>query len=166
MKERLKSVSLVITTLLTSLHDTATERMNQGFKIAVENFERITNSTKRILEKVDKILGLLLSSPQNIITITIASIISVSSVLGLILITHIIRLIKTLRREEENNVKLIKDLCERWDKIETMVRNQTQENSLPRVKQQPTLVEMFPVAMGNSNFYRGATATKSLHYDD
>ena len=54
MKERLKSVSLVITTLLTSLHDTATEGMNQGFKIAVESFEKITNSTDKILEKVEK----------------------------------------------------------------------------------------------------------------
>ena len=105
LKERLKSISLIITTLLTSIHDTTTEGMNQGFKIAVERFEKITNCTDKILEKVDKILGLLLSSPQNIITITIASIISVSSVLGLILITHIIRLIKTLRHEEENNVK-------------------------------------------------------------
>ena len=130
--ERLKSISLVITTLLTSLHDTTTEGMNQGFKIAVESFEKITNSTNKILEKVDKILGLLLSSPQSIITITIASIISVSSVLVLILVTHIIRLIKALRHEEENNVKLVKDLCERWDKIETMVRNQVQKNNLPR----------------------------------
>ena len=110
LKERLKSVSLVITTLLTSLYDTTTEGMNQGFKIAVESFERITVATNKILEKVDQILGLLLSSPQGIITITIASIISVSSVLGLILATHIIILIKALRHEEENNAKLIKDL--------------------------------------------------------
>ena len=98
--------------------------MNQGFKIAVESFEKITVSTSKILEKVDQILGLLLSSPHRIITITIASIISLSSVLGLILVTQITILIKALRHEEENNVKLIKDLCEIWDGIETMVRNQ------------------------------------------
>ena len=45
LKERLKSVNLVITTLLTSLHDTTTDNMNKGIKIAVENLE-ITNSTK------------------------------------------------------------------------------------------------------------------------
>ena len=78
MKERLKSVSLVITTLLTSLHDTATEGMNQGFKIAVESFERITMVTSQILEKVDQILEILLKSPQSIIALTIASIILVS----------------------------------------------------------------------------------------
>ena len=134
--------------------------MNQGFKIAVESFETITNATNKILEKVDKILAILLTSSQSIITIAIASIISVTSMVGLILIIHIIRLIKTLRHEGENNVKLIKELCERWDKIETMVRNQVQENNLPRA------VEMIPVAMGNSNFFRQATATKSLRYED
>ena len=82
LMERLKSVSLVITTLLTSLHDTTIKGMNQAFKIAGETFKRITISTNKILEKVDQILGLLLSSPQGIITIAIASIISVSSVLG------------------------------------------------------------------------------------
>ena len=95
LKERLKSVSLIITTLLTSLHDTTTEGMNQGFKIAIESFEKITDSTNKILEKVDQILGLLLSSPQGIITIAIASIISVPSVVGLILATHIIILLKS-----------------------------------------------------------------------
>ena len=82
LKERLKSVSLAITTLLTSLYDTTTEGMNHGFQIAVESFERIATSTDKILENVDQILGLLLSSLQGIITISIASIISVSSVLG------------------------------------------------------------------------------------
>ena len=103
LKERLNSVSLVITPLLTSLHDITTEGMNQRFKIAVESFKRITVTTNKILEKVDQILGLLLSSPQGIITIAIASFISVSSVLGLILAAHIIMLIKALRNKEEDN---------------------------------------------------------------
>ena len=109
MKERLKSVSLVITTLLTSLHDIATEGMNQGFKIAVENFERITMGSSKILEKVDKILEILLTSPQGIIAVIIASVILVSSVLGLILATHIIMLIKALKQEEEDNTKVTKN---------------------------------------------------------
>ena len=101
MKERLKSVSLVITTLLTSLHDMATEGMNQGFKIAVENFERITIVTSKILEKIGQILEILLNSPAGIIAISIASIISVSLVLGLILATHDIMLIKALKQEKD-----------------------------------------------------------------
>ena len=171
LKERLKSVSLIITTLLTSLHDTTKEGMNQCFKIAIENFERITISTNKILEKFDQILGLLLSSPQGIITIAIASIISVSPMLGLILVTHIIILIKALRHEDEDNAKLIKYLCERWDIIETMVRNQVQENKLPRAVESPRAVEipraveMIPVAVGDSNFFRQAATTKSLRFE-
>ena len=112
MKERLKSVSLVITTLLTSLHDTATEGMNQGFKTAVENFERITTVTSKIREQVDQILEILLTSWQDIIAVIIANVISVSLVLGLILATHIIMLIKALKQEEEDYTKVIKDLRE------------------------------------------------------
>ena len=50
--------------------------MNQGFKIAIENSERITIVTSKILEKIDQIFKILLNSPQGIITIAIASIIS------------------------------------------------------------------------------------------
>ena len=74
---------------------------------------------------------------QGIITIAIASVISVSSILGLILATHIIMLIKTLKQEEEDNTKVIKDLCERWDIMETMVRNQVPENRLTRAVEIP-----------------------------
>ena len=47
LKERLRSVSLVISTSLTSLHDTTMEGLNQGFKIATESFERVINLTKK-----------------------------------------------------------------------------------------------------------------------
>merc|ERR1711989_258137 len=67
LKERLKSVSLVITTLLTSLHDTTTDNINKGFKIAVDNLKKITNSTERILKEVDKIVEYIVDSPQVII---------------------------------------------------------------------------------------------------
>merc|ERR1711895_311790 len=56
LKERLQSVSLVVTTLLTSLHDITTENLNKGFKVAVDSLDKITNSTERILEKVEQIL--------------------------------------------------------------------------------------------------------------
>ena len=42
-KECLKSVSLVITSLLTSLHDTAVDGLNKGFKVASDKFEKIIN---------------------------------------------------------------------------------------------------------------------------
>ena len=65
--------------------------------------------TSKILEKVNQILEILLTSPQGII----ASIISVSLVLELMLATHIIMLIKALKQEQEDNAKIIKELRER-----------------------------------------------------
>ena len=166
LKERLKSVNLVITTLLTSLHDTTTDNMNQSFKIVIENFPKITNSTKRILEKIDNILEYIIGSPQVIILIAVASIISISSVLGVLLGAHIIKLMKTLRRDDGDNVKLIKDLCERWDRAEAMVKNQPNINSLSRTKEPPTIVGVVPFTMGNTGFIRGDANTKSICYCD
>ena len=73
LKERLQSVSLVVTTLLTSLHDTTTENLNRGFKVATDSLEKITNSTEKILRKVDKILESLADSPQIIVLIVVSS---------------------------------------------------------------------------------------------
>ena len=72
LKERLQSVSLVVTTLLMSLHDTTTENLNKGFKVAVDSLEKITNSTERILKKVDQILKNLADSPQVIVLIAVS----------------------------------------------------------------------------------------------
>ena len=46
LKERLKSVSLVVTTLLTSLYDTTTENL-KGFKVATDNLDKLANTTER-----------------------------------------------------------------------------------------------------------------------
>ena len=128
--------------------------------------------TSKILEKVDQILEILLNSPQGIIAITIASIILVSTVLGLILATHIIMLIKALKQEEEDNTKVIKELCERWDIMENMVKNQVPENRLTRAVDVPLTVEvqktveipralgLIPIQMGDSSFVRQSTNTK------
>ena len=59
LKERLQSVSLVITTLLTSLHDTTIEILNEVFKVSAEGLETIADSRKRILKNIDTILGIL-----------------------------------------------------------------------------------------------------------
>ena len=46
-KEQLILVSLVITSLLTSLHDTAMDGLNKGFKVASDKFEKIINLRKK-----------------------------------------------------------------------------------------------------------------------
>ena len=97
LKERLQSVSLVVTTLLTSLHDTTTENLNKGFKVAVDSLEKIANSTERILGKVEQILETLADSPQVIVLITVSGMVSIASILGVLIGMYIIKLIKTIK---------------------------------------------------------------------
>ena len=100
---------MVITTLFTSLHDTTMEVLNPRSKIATESFENIIKLTKKILQKVDKILEILLNSYHNIVTMIIASIVSISSILGLTLIIYIIKIVRSLRQREEDTDKLVKE---------------------------------------------------------
>ena len=124
LKEKLQSVSLVVTTLLTSLHDTTTENLDREFKVATDSLEKITNSTEKILRKVDQILKNLANSPQVIVLITVSGMVLISSILGVLIGLHIIKQIKTMKRESKDNAKLIRELfSERWDRAEAMFRN-------------------------------------------
>ena len=51
-KERLKSVSLVVRSFLTSLHDISMEGMNTRFRNAIDSFEKVLN----VREKSSKVL--------------------------------------------------------------------------------------------------------------
>ena len=72
MKEQLKSVSLVITSLLTSLHDTTMDGLNKGFKVSSDKFEEIINSGERIFDNTNRILEILLEGHHNIIVMVVA----------------------------------------------------------------------------------------------
>ena len=139
-KERLQSVSLVVTTLLTSLHDTTTENLNKGFKVATDSLEKITNSTEKILSKIDIMLEKLSDSPQFIILIVATSIILVGIIFGIVLELCITKLIKEMRTKIRDNTKVIKDLfSERWDRAKAMFMNQAREINIQRAREpQPT----------------------------
>ena len=124
LKKRLQSVSLMVTMLLTSLHDTTTENLNKGFKVATDSLEKITNSTEKILRKIDIMLEKLSDSPQFIILIVVASIILIGLIFGIVLELRITKLIKEMRNEIRDNTKIIKDLfSERWDRAEAMFKD-------------------------------------------
>ena len=50
MVNRLKSLSLMVTSLMTALHDTTISDLNSGFKEATLHFKKINEDTQRILE--------------------------------------------------------------------------------------------------------------------
>ena len=114
-KERLKSVSLVVTTLLTSHHDTTTENL-KGFKVATDSLGKVANTTERIMERVEQILKILADSPQVIILITMLVMVSIASMFGVLIGMHIMKLTKTLKTDNKENAKqIIKLFSERWD---------------------------------------------------
>ena len=101
---------MVITTLLTSLHDTTTENLNRGFKVAVESLETIADSSEKILKKVDTILGILSDDTQSILLMVATSVILIGLIIGILLELRINKLIKEMRTEIRNNTQEIKDL--------------------------------------------------------
>ena len=124
LKERLKSVSLVVTTLLTSLHDTTTENLNKGFKVATDSLGKVANTTERIMERVEQILKILADSPQVIVLITMSVMVSIASVLSVLIGVHIRKLTKTLRTENKKNAKQIMKLFfERWYQAEALFKD-------------------------------------------
>ena len=53
MVKRLKGVNLMITSLMTSLHDTTILGLNHGFQEASSSFKRLINDTQEILSAVN-----------------------------------------------------------------------------------------------------------------
>ena len=107
LKERLKSVSLVINTLLTSLHDTITEDLNKGFKFASSRLDIIAKSTERILEKLEKVQETLADSPQVIALITMSTLVLVATIINLLIGIQNLKKTKALKIDNQQNTKII-----------------------------------------------------------
>ena len=121
LKERLKSVSLVVTTLLTSLHDTTTENLNKGFKVATDNLDKLANTTERMMGKVEQILEILADSPQVIVLITMSIIVSVATVINLIIGMQNMKLAKALKFENKQNTEqILQKFTEKWNESDAM----------------------------------------------
>ena len=97
VEENLRSVSLVITSLLMSLHDTVMDGLNKGFKLASDKFEKIIDSSEKIFRNTDKILEILLEGHHNIIVIVGAGTMSLLVILVLAQTSYMIKLTKEIR---------------------------------------------------------------------
>ena len=123
LKERLKSVSLVITTLLTSLHDTTTDYLNKGFKIATGRLDKIAKSTERILGKVEEVLETLADSPQVIALITMSTLVLVATIINLLIGIQNLKKAKALKVDNQQNTKkILEKFTEKWTEAEKMIR--------------------------------------------
>ena len=157
LKERLKSVSLVVTTLLTSLHDTTTENLNKGFKVATDNLDKLANTTERIMGKVEQILEILADSPQVIVLITVSIIVSVATVINLLIGMQNMKLAKALKFENKQNTEeILQKFTEKWNKAEKLIRGQPQEEEVPIPNEAPVQVPspMLTVTVQGPGFAR------------
>ena len=123
LKERLKSVILVINTLLTSLHDTITEDLNKGFKFASSRLDNIAKSTERILEKLEKVQETLADSPQVIALITMSTLVLVATIINLLIGIQNLKKTKALKIDNQQNTqKILEKFTEKWTESEKMIR--------------------------------------------
>ena len=121
-----------MTTLLTSLHDTTTENLSKGFKVATDNLDRLAKTTERILEKVEQILEILANSPQVIVIITVAIIVLAASVINLLIGMQNMKMAKALKIEnEQNKILILEKLNENWNKAENLIRGQPKQEAGP-----------------------------------
>merc|ERR1711873_41921 len=67
---RLKDISLVITTLSTSLHDTTVEGMNKGFESASDSLKNIEGDNKSFIKLLEKLIDISRSDMPTDVEIT------------------------------------------------------------------------------------------------
>ena len=128
-KEYLKSVSLVITSLLMSLHDTAMDGLNTGFKVASDKFEKIIDSSEKIFRNTDQILEILLEGHHNIIVIVGVGTMSVLVILVLVQTSYMIKIPKAIKKKELEADKKIREMQKNWNRLEVAINSLTQEIS-------------------------------------
>ena len=70
ISRRIKDVSLVITTLSTSLHDTTVEGMNKGFEAASDSLKNIEGDNKSFIKLLEKLIDISRSDMPTDVEIT------------------------------------------------------------------------------------------------
>ena len=113
----------MVTSLLTSLHDTSMEGREKGFKITSDKFRKVINSSEKILKSADRILEILLEGHHNIIVIMGAGTVVILVVLVLVQITYMIKLSEYFKKKNVESDKKIKELKDSWSKLEAKIKS-------------------------------------------
>ena len=119
ISKRLKDISLVITTLLTSLHDTMIEGMNKGFKTASGSLKDLKDDHRDLLEALGTIFDVL----ENDMTADM-KIVAVSIILAFIILQAGIGFWqnRTLQLQNRSLETIIKEMSERMENMEQTVK--------------------------------------------
>ena len=119
ISKRLKDISLVITTLSTSLHDTMIEGMNKGFKTASGSLKDLKDDHRDLLEALGTIFDVL----ENDMTADM-KIVAVSIILAFIILQAGIGFWqnRTLQLQNRSLETIIKEMSERMENMEQTVK--------------------------------------------
>merc|ERR1711962_1600465 len=128
ISKRLKDISLVITTLSTSLHDTMIEGMNKGFKTASGSLKDLKDDHRDLLEALGTIFDVLENDmPADM------KIVAVSIILAFIILQSGIGFWqnRTIQLQNGSVETIIRDMSERMENME-----QTMKETVAKMEKQ------------------------------
>ena len=123
-----------------SLHDTAMDGHNDGFKVASDKFEKIIDSSEKIFRNTNTILEILLEGHHNIIVMVGAGTMSVLVILVLAQTSYMMKLTKEIKKKESEADKKIKEMQKNWNKLEGAIKRLTQDVSRGGLRAQVTMI--------------------------
>ena len=127
MKERLRSVSLIFTTLVTSLYDTMMDGLNLGFETASDNFEKLLGASKKIIVNTNMILEVLMEEQRYVVVMTIAGALAAILVLVLIQTVSLWKLAKEITKKNSEVNQTMAEMQNKWRSVEDTMGSLTQE---------------------------------------
>ena len=143
ISKRLKDISLVITTLSTSLHDTMVEGMNKGFKTASESLRDLQGDHRNLLRALSAIVDVI----QNDIPAEM-KIVAVSVILVLIILQSGIGFWqnRTIQLQNGSMETVVRDMAQRMESMEqalkeTAAKGAKLEKQIEEMVQERKLVE-------------------------
>merc|ERR1712208_92018 len=129
ISKRLKDISLVITTLSTSLHDTMVDGMNKGFKTASGSLRDLKDDHRDLLEALSAIFDVLENDmPADM------KIVAVSIILAFIILQSGIGFWqnRTIQLQNGSMETIIREMSERMENME-----QTMKETADKMEKQP-----------------------------
>ena len=119
ISKRLKDISLVITTLSTSLHDTMVEGMNKGFKTASEklkDLEGASNSVTRALVAMIEVIENDIPARMKIVAVTIIGVLIILQ-LGMSFWQN-----RTIQLQNGSVETIVRDMAQRMENMEQTMK--------------------------------------------
>ena len=143
ISKRLKDISLVITTLSTSLHDTMVEGMNKGFKTASESLRDLQGDHKSVMRALGDIVDVIQSDIPAVMKIVAITVIVVLIILqsGIGFWQN-----RTIQLQNGSVETVVRDMAQRMESMEqtmkeTAAKGAKMEKQIEDMIQERRLVE-------------------------